>query len=139
VTVRTPGFGVRKGDPGPAGLGAVAPIVSSRTLGATFQPSATKATLVSYSVKTQVTNPLLAGTSTSTVTLLSDAANPPTTERARVEATSGVGLSVSIALTTSNTAPLIYIVPPGHYVRLVSTVSGTGATSITSQTEETLG
>ncbi|NIJ24834.1 hypothetical protein [Sphingomonas japonica] len=79
------------------------------------------------------------GTSTATVTLLSDASNPPTTERARVEATSGVGLTVSIALTASNVAPLTYIVPAGHYVRLVSTTSGTATTAIVSQVEETLG
>ncbi len=93
---------------------------------------------VSYSVRTTVTNPLLAGTSTATVTLLSDAANPPTTERGRVEASSAVGLAVSIALTTSNTAQLSYIVPAGHWVRLASTVSGTGSTAIVSQVEETL-
>lgn len=94
---------------------------------------------MSYSVKTQVTNPLLAGASTATVVLLSDANNPPTTERARAEAVSSVGLAVSIALTTANTAPLDYIVPPGHWVRLISTVTGTGTTAIVSQTEETLG
>ncbi len=112
---------------------------STRAIGTAFQPSTTKPTLVSYSAKTQVTNPLLAGTSTATLVLLSDAANPPTTERARVEASSGVGVSVTLALTTTNTAPLTYIVPPGHYVRLVSTVVGTGATSIASQVEQTLG
>ncbi len=93
---------------------------------------------VSYSVRTTVTNPLLAGTSTATVTLLSDAANPPTTERGRVEASSAVGLAVSIALTTSNTAQLSYIVPAGHWVRLVESKSGTGSTAIVSQVEETL-
>lgn len=85
-----------------------------------------------------MTNPLLAGTSTATVTLLSDAAATPTTERGRVEATSGVARSVSIALTSSNTAQLTYVVPAGHWVRLVSTVSGTGSTAIVSQVEETL-
>jgi hypothetical protein len=104
-----------------------------------FQPSATRATLVSYSARTQVTNPLIAGTSTAMITLLSDASNPPTTERCRVAAESNVGITVTLALTTSNTAPLTYIVPAGHYVRLVSTVTGTGATSIISQCEEALG
>ncbi len=127
------------GAQGPAGFGTVTPAASARVIGTAFQPSPIKAVLVSYSVKTTVTNPLLAGTSTATVTLLSDAANPPTTERARVEATSAVGLAVTIALTTSNTAPLTYLVPPGHYVRLVSTTAGTGSTSIISQTEEALG
>lgn len=130
-----------KGDIGPAGspgLVSVVPAASARALGTAFQPNAAKATFVSYAIKTSVTNPLLAGTSTATVALLSDAAATPTTERGRVEATSGVGLTVSIALTTSNTAQVSYVVPAGHWVRLVSTISGTGTTAIISQVEETL-
>lgn len=119
-------------------LASVAPSTPTRVLGTTFQPNANKATLVSYSIKTSVTNPLVAGTSTATVVLLCDASNPPTTERGRVEASSSVGLAVSIALTTTNTAPLSHVVPAGHYVRLVSTVSGTGSNTIISQVEETL-
>lgn len=127
------------GATGPAGLGTVAPSTPARTLNSTFQPDASKAVLCSYSVRTQVTNPLLAGSSTATVTLLSDASNPPTTERCRVEAISSVGVAVAIALTTANTAPLSYIAPPGHFVRLVSSTSGTASTSIISQAEEALG
>lgn len=114
------------------------PSTPTRVLGTAFQPSATKAVFVSYAIKTSVTNPLVLGTSTATVALLSDAASTPTTERGRVEATSGVGLSVTIALTTSNTAQLSYVVPAGHWVRLASTVSGTGSTAIVSQVEEVL-
>jgi len=135
----TNGTNGKDGATGPAGLGTVAPATPIRVLGTAFQPSATKAVLVSYSVRTVVTNPLLAGTSTASVALLSDASNPPTTERCRVAADSSVGITVSIALTTSNTAPLTYLVPAGHYVRLVSAVTGTGATAIISQTEEALG
>ncbi len=124
---------------GPAGLGTITPSTPTRVLGTAFQPSATKAVRVAYTVRTRVTNPLLAGTSRAEVKLLSDAANPPTTERARAAADSGVGLAVAIALTTSNETLLAYIVPPGHYVRLVSTVSGTGSTAIVAQVEETLG
>lgn len=135
----TNGTNGKDGLAGPPGLGTVTPSTPVRVLGTAFQPHATKAVFVSYSVKTQVTNPALAGASVATVTLLSDVNNPPTTERARDEATSSVGLAVSIALTTSNTAPLSYIVPPGHFVRLVSTITGTGSTSLVSQTEEVLG
>ena len=127
------------GPAGPAGPASVSSSTPTRTLGTVFQPHATKPVLVSYSVKTEVTNPLLAGASTATVTLLSDAANPPTTERARDEAVSSVGLAVSLALTTANTAPLTYLVPAGHFVRLVSTITGTGKTSIVSQVETVLG
>ena len=52
--------------------------------------------------------------------------------------TSGVGLTVSIALTTSNAAQLTYIVPAGHWVWLVSTVTGAGTTAVVSRAEETL-
>lgn len=127
------------GATGPAGPASVTPSASTRALNTAFQPSTTKPTLVSYSIKTQVTNPALAGTSTATVALMSDASNPPTTERGRVEATSGVGVSVTLALTTSNTATLSYIVPANHWVRLASTTTGTGSVSIVSQVEETLG
>lgn len=127
------------GATGPAGLGTVTPSTPTRVLGTAFQPSATKAVKCTYSVRTQVTNPLLAGSSTAMVTLLSDASNPPTTERCRVAAESSVALAVAIAIATSNTAPLDYICPPGHYVRLVSSTTGTAATSIITQTEEALG
>lgn len=126
------------GAPGSPGLVSVVSATPARVIGTAFQPNATKATFVSYAVKTTVTNPLLVGTSTATVTLLSDTSATPTTERGRVEATSGVGVSVTIALTTSNSAQLTYVVPAGHWVRLVSTVSGTGSTAIVSQVEETL-
>jgi len=127
------------GATGPAGLGTVTPSTPTRAIGTAFQPSATKAVECSYAVKAQVTNPLLAGTSSTTVRLLSDASNPPTTVRDVVEATSGVGVSVTLALTTSNTAALRYIVPAGHYVMLQQTIAGTGAASIVAQTEEVLG
>ena len=127
------------GPQGPAGPASVTPSVPTRVLGTAFQPHATKPVRVCYTVKTQVTNPLVAGASVATVTLLSDAANPPTTERARTEADSSVGLAVSIALTTFNTTPLTYIVPPSHWVRLVATGTGTFTNSIVSQVEEVLG
>ena len=128
------------GAQGPAGFGTVAPSVSARTIGsAGFQPNATKATLVSYSIKTSVTNPLIAGSSTAVVRLLSDASATPATERVTVAAESSVALAVAIAITTSNTATLTYLVPAGHYVRLVETKTGTSSTSIISQTEVVLG
>lgn len=127
------------GSTGPAGLGTVAPSASSRVFGTAFQPNATKAVLVNYSVKCQVTNPLLVGTSTALVQLLSDANATPTTERARCEASSGVGVTVTLAMTTSNTAQLTYLVPAGHYVRLVQSGTGTFTNAIVTQTEEVLG
>lgn len=127
------------GATGPAGLGTISVSISTRTLNTNFTPSATKSTFVCYTARTQVTNPLLVGTSTATVRLLSDTSVTPTTERGRVEASSAVGVTVALALTTSNTAPICYIVPAGHNVRLESTTSGTGTATLVSQFEETLG
>lgn len=120
-------------------LRAIALSTPTRAIGTAFQPHATKNTLVSYSVRTQATNPLLAGNSRAQVRLLSDASNPPTTERCRVAADSAVGLAVAIQITTGNEATLQYLVPAGHYVLLSQTTTGTGAASIVAQVEEVLG
>ena len=90
-------------------------------------------------VALSATNPLLAGNSTVTVQLLSDTANPPTTVRDQIAASSSVGATVSIQLTTGNTLGLRYLCPLGHYVLLKSTVAGTASATIVAQTEETLG
>lgn len=127
------------GAQGPAGFGTVTLSTPARVLGTAFQPSATKAVLCSYSVRTQATNPLIAGASTSVVQLFSDAVNPPTTLRATASAESTVGVVVAIQITTSNTTPLSYLVPIGHYVRLVASGTGTHAESIVAQVEEALG
>lgn len=120
-------------------LPGITPATPARVLGTAFQPSATKAVWVTYAVRTQVTNPLLAGSSTSVVTLLSDAANPPTTERGRGAAESSVALAVAVAITTANTTIVGWLVPAGHYVRLVASGTGTHAESIISQAEAVIG
>lgn len=135
-------FTIPRGDQGatgPAGLGTVTPSTPTRTLNSNFTPNATKAVFCSYTIKTTVTNPLLIGTSTATVSLLSDTAATPTTVRAQAGAESGVGITVTIALTTSNISTVSYIVPAGHNVRLASATTGTGSVSIVAQTEEVLG
>lgn len=127
------------GTTGPAGLGTLTVSTPSRTLNSAFQPNASKATWCSYTIKTSVTNPLLAGTSTATCTLLCDAANPPTVTRCSVGADSGVGLTVSLQLTTANTSVLEMLVPAGWYLKLVSATTGTGTVTLVSQTEIALG
>jgi hypothetical protein len=94
---------------------------------------------VSYSCKTTVTSPAVAGSAIASCALLSDAAAVPVTARARVEATVSLNLGGGVALTTSNTAALTYLVPAGHYVRIVSSISGTGSVSLAEQVEVTLG
>lgn len=127
------------GATGPAGLGTVTPSTPTRAIGTAFRPSTTKATLCTYSVQVQAATPLLAGSATATVELISDANATPTTVRARASVGQQVGLAVSVAITDSNVIPLSYIVPAGHYVLLKSTTTGTASTSIVAQTEETLG
>lgn len=115
------------------------PTVPARTLNTVFTPHAAKPVLCIYSITLSVTNPLLAGASTATVTLMSDNAATPTTERGRVASTSSVALAVTIALTQSRTMQLAYLCPPGHKVRLVSATSGTASCAIVSQSEVTIG
>lgn len=104
------------------------PATSARALDTTFTPSATRYVMVSYTVLM-----FLAALDDSTVELRSDAASPPTTVRCLMRSQAGaVGLGGQRA-----TGALIYIVPPGHNVRLV--LSGTGTVSIAAQTEMTLG
>lgn len=124
----------------PPAVISVSPSTPARTLNsAGFQPSATKPVLCSYTIQTQVTNPLLVGTSSATVQLLSDSNSTPVTERCRVGATSGVGITVTVALTTANISTLTYICPAGHYVRLVGATAGTATNTILAQTEEVIG
>lgn len=112
----------------------------ARTINGTpFQIHATKPVLLTYTFKCQVTNPLIAGNSTGTVRVLSDSATVPTIERGRVEAVSSVGVAVAIAITTSNTATITYLVPAGHYVKIEGTTSGTATNTFVAQAEEIIG
>lgn len=128
-----------KGDTGPAGLGTLSTSTPSRAFGTAFRPNASKACLVSYSIQLSAVTPLLAGSASAVVKLLSDANNPPTTERARGSIGQQVGLSVSVSITDSNTITLTHLVPAGHYVLLSSTIAGTATAAIVAQTETAMG
>ena len=98
------------------------PQATARAIGASFQPSADKYTLVQYTIQqTETTG------QDGTVKLLSDAADPPVTERAQARC-KNANAADHIACTQ-----LSYLVPPGHYVKLVA--SGTGTNAITQQVE----
>jgi hypothetical protein len=111
----------------------------ARALNTNFTPSATKWVWCSYSVALSVTNPLLAGSSSATVILLSDTAATPTTERARASNASSVALTVTVQITQPQVLQLSYLCPPGHNVRLSSSTSGTASASIQSQCEVAVG
>lgn len=113
-----------QGAQGPAVVLNYTPSTPSRALGTTFQPSATNAAMLFYSVAFNCTLSLT-GTQTSTVDLLSDTASPPTTVRGRVVAGLGGALTIGLNIASPDTKMLVYLAPPGHNVRLVS--SGTCA------------
>jgi hypothetical protein len=151
---RTPAFPfarrrLRAGDTGPQGLvGNTGPqgpkgddglpdITSSssspgRSLNTTFQPHATRPTSVHYAVSISCTVSL-GGSQTGTVELRSDAADPPTTVRARASLTHSLGVGIGVGSTVATTDELSYLVPPAHYVRLVS--SGSATIGLVDQTE----
>lgn len=104
----------------------------SRSLNANFQPSATKATWVSYSISISCAM-TLGGGQTSTVELRSDTSATPTTVRATAANGNSGTLIVGVAITNAQTLPLSHLVPAGHNVRLVS--SGSCTVSLVSQTE----
>lgn len=93
-----------------------------RVFGTAFRPSTARPVLCLYTCR------IIGGTSArGHIEFRSDSANPPTTVRCRF----GFG---DLAMTCETVLP--YIVPPGHFVRLV-TVDDTGAVTylLTDQTE----
>ncbi len=99
------------------------PTTPACSLNAAFQPSASGFTMAMYTIQH-----VAAHGNDGTVTLLSDAANPPTTARCSTR----LAVTDDAAAVTS-CQQLFYIVPPGHYVKLVS--AGTGTPTIANQTE----
>jgi hypothetical protein len=92
--------------------GQPTPANPARVLNVSFQPSATDPTFVHYSVRITTIAAELGR-----VDLLSDAANPPVTVRARIAG------GAAVAMTTEGV--LSYIVPAGHFV-LLQTVNEAG-------------
>lgn len=110
-----------------------------RSLNSTFTPSATKATLVIYTIEIPCTANLSGGQA-GRVRLLSDTSSPPTTERCQVYNESSVSLAIALTAVNKQRGILFHFVPPGHKVLLESTqVTGTPTISIVTQTEVTLG
>lgn len=128
------------GPQGPAGFSTVTPNSSpGRSLNTVFQPSTTNAVAVFYDV--DVTAGLsLSGGTTGRVQLLSDASNPPTTIRRNMGNGNSGALTIGLSLNQLVTMGLSYIVPIGHFVKLVTVnTTGTPTFSLAAQTEEVLG
>lgn len=103
-----------------------APAATSRALNTPFAPSATKHTLVMYTLNIDCDND-----ETATCELRSDAVSTPTTVRASAHlAPSDPGAATPKVVVRQQ---LVYVVPPTHFVSLVT--SGTGVVTIAHQTE----
>lgn len=99
-----------------------APTTPARAIGTSFQPSLTKWVLCTYVIQQSQTTG-----QDGTVTLNSDAVDPPTTARGSAR------VNNANAATHVNRQQLIYLCPPAHFVKLVS--SGTGTPTIVEQVE----
>lgn len=127
------------GAQGPAGFSTITPSTPSRTIGTAFQPSATNAVFCLYSIQIACTASVSGG-QTGQVQLLSDASNPPTTVRATLVNQNTSTLTIGLTVVNNQTSILSYLVPIGHYIKLVSTnTTGTPSYTMVSQTEAVLG
>lgn len=118
-----------------SGLMVVASAGSSHAglgLNAARQPSTTRPTRVTASGGISMTSTLL-GAQSASVTLLSDASNPPTTIRAVAPA----ALS-GVAATVQTPWQLTYDVPAGHYYKLSTSTTANASVSL-SEINETAG
>lgn len=112
------------------------PLVTNRALNTTFMPSDTASTFVCYTVEI-ICTASLAGGQTGTVELRSDANALPITARSQVANTNSVSLAIAVTVVNTQRMQLMYLVPPGHNVRLVS--SGTATIAIVAQSEVAIG
>ncbi len=118
------------GAAGPVGATGPSPSLSvatpARALNTAFQISTTRPAFVSYSVRLNVTNPLLAGSSNIDAFLeTATSAAGPWTVVATGRNLSSVGLAVSLALTTGNDIPLVGVIPAGNFARIRTVTAGT--------------
>lgn len=106
----------------------------ARVLNTTFQPSASRPTLVIYTVR--IEQPAsIATPQQARIELRSDAADPPVTVRCQTRQARGTPTDATLA----HDAVLVHLVPAGHRVRLENvTVSGTPTFTLVNQTEISL-
>lgn len=104
-----------------------------------FQISATKHVLVSYSVKI-VCTATIGSAQDGKVELLSDAGATPTAIRATAQHSCAATLAAALQLVSGQTVQLSYLVPAGHYVRLItSQTAGSPVFELVSTVESVLG
>ena len=106
----------------------------SRVFGTAFQPSATRPVLCIYTVQIAAAFSLTSG-QTGTVQFLSDSSNPPVTVRNVTSSGLSGSLTVGLNMTNTQQAVIVYLVPAGDFVKLVS--SGTATITLVQQVEVT--
>lgn len=110
----------------------------TRTLNTTFTPNTSRPTLCIYTCEIGGVTTLLSGDD-GTIELRSDAAVTPTTVRCSMRNRVFQTLGVTIGTQSIVRSVLVYLVPPPHNVRLVSTALVAAPTfAIINQTEITL-
>lgn len=123
------------GPQGPDGLPNITAInTPSRSLNTNFQPHATRPTVCIYSFQLHTVLTAL-GVSSAGVELRSDANPTPTTSRVSIMHQIAIGIGLFIDHQSDGIYNLTHVVPAGHYVRLVPSVSGSGTITSISQTE----
>jgi len=115
----------------------VTPVIS-KLLNSNFTISTTKPAIVSYAVSCTVTNPLLIGTSTATA-YLEYSLNGGTTWLTPSQSgnSSGVGVTVAIQLTNTQTGTLTGVIPANALVRIRTATTGTASVAYVTGTEIT--
>ncbi len=93
-------------------------VVPTRSLNVAFQPSLTRYTLVGYTIQQ-----VQAEGNDGSVELRCDAVATPTTSRCSARCAVASDGAATPAVTTRT--QLVFLVPPAHYVKLVSAGSGT--------------
>lgn len=117
------------------------PYTPNRASGAVFQPSLTKGTMVFYTVQISCASDQT-GPQAGKIELFCDAQNPPQTIVARFAhkasfTNSGLATFTDLSI---NEGTLCYLVPPGHFIKIVATqIQGTPSLTLTGQREVTLG
>lgn len=118
-----------------------APVVAhpARAFNTTFMPSATRPTLVIYSVRVTCTQTPASGAQAGRIEIRSDAGSPPTTVQAVMAGGQSGTLVAALTIVDAVGADLVYLVPEGHNVRIETvTEAGTPAYTLSRVTEITL-
>lgn len=133
-----------EGPPGPQGKEGDLKVATKtpappRVIGTAFQPNANRPCAVYYTAELTANLSLTVLAPTSKLQLFCDASNPPTTLCAEVQLSPSLGVSgllgATLAIGQKQRFLVNYIVPAGHWVRLVQTNTNGGTAAIVIQRE----